>query len=66
VERATQLEVTVRARRPWAPVPQNSNEENGGFRAIVPVSAGGSLPREVPTPPLENPWDRYDPGDGYA
>jgi len=48
------------------PVPQNSNEEKGGFEAIVPVSAGGSLPREVPTPPLENPWDRYDLGEGHA
>jgi len=40
--------------------------EKGGFKAIVPVPVGGNLTREVPTPPLENPWDKYDPGEGHA
>jgi len=33
---------------------------------MVLVPVGGNLTREVPTPPLENPLDRYDPGEGHA
>ena len=43
--------------------PQNSNEDKrkGVFEAIVLVPVEGNLTREVPTPPLGDPWDRYDP-----
>jgi len=45
---------------------QLEREEKGGFKAIFPVPVGSNLTREVPTPPLESPWDRYDPGEGHA
>ena len=65
VEGSSQQEATVRTRRPRALVPQNSNKgkEKGGFKVISPVPVGSNLTREVPTPPLENAWNRYDPGD---
>jgi len=43
-----------------------TREEEGGFKAIFLVPVGSNLTREVPTPPLEDPWDRYDPGKGHA
>ena len=47
---------------------QNSSKEKRKVvsRPQVLGPVGDTLTREVSTPPLQNPYDRYDPGEGHV